>query len=246
MEESRLAWMLLGALLGAVAGSFLATLAIRWPQARSIADGRSRCDGCGVVLGPAQLMPLLSYAMARGRCRRCAAPIDWRHPAMEIACVAIGAAAFMAKPGLEGAAGALFGWLLATLALLDLDHFWLPDALVAPLAGLGLASGALGLAPPLSDRVIGLAAGWGALALLAAIYRAVRKRHGLGAGDAKLLGAIGAWLGWTVLPWVVLGACGLGLAWVLAARARGTNMAATDRLPLGSLLAIAASVAWFF
>jgi leader peptidase (prepilin peptidase)/N-methyltransferase len=218
-----------------VIGSFLSTLAIRWPAGRSIARGRSRCDGCGVAIPAWRLVPLASYALQRGRCGGCERPIDWRHPAMELLCALIGFVALWLSPDWAGAAGALFGWGLAVLALLDRDHFWLPDRLTLPLGALGLAIGPALLA----DRVIGAVAGYAALALIAAGYKTARGRVGLGQGDAKLLGAIGAWLGWRMLPWVVLGACAIGIVWAVLAR-----KSATDRLPLGTLLAVAAWGAW--
>ncbi|NIJ06653.1 leader peptidase (prepilin peptidase)/N-methyltransferase [Sphingomonas vulcanisoli] len=225
----------LAGIVGAVVGSFLATLAIRWPAGRSIARGRSACDGCGLVLAPGRLVPLVSYAGTRGRCSACGAAIDWRHPAMEVACAAIGGIALWIAPGPAGWLGALFGWALGVLALLDADHFWLPDVLTLPLLAGGLVVGV----PPFGARLIGAAAGWAVLALLAYLYRRARGRIGLGQGDAKLLGAIGAWLGWAVLPWVVLGACAIGIAWALV---RG--MRRDDRLPFGALLAGAAWAGW--
>ncbi|WP_174274376.1 prepilin peptidase [Sphingomonas bacterium] len=227
------------AVLGAIAGSFLSTLAIRWPEHRSIVQGRSACDGCGITIGAWRLVPIVSYLWARGRCWCCGAPIYRTHPMMEVGCTLIGAAALLVQPGPAGWCGAMFGWLLATLALLDHEHFWLPDRLTLPLAALGLLAGAIGVPPALPDRLIGAIAGWLALALLARGYRAARGRVGLGQGDAKLLGAIGAWLGWAALPWVVIAACAIGFAVALIRKMRGT-----DRLPLGALLACAAWPAW--
>ena len=113
-------------------------------------------------------------------------------------------------PGWLGLAGALFGWVLLTLALLDAGHFWLPDKLTLPLLLLGLA---IVNEPPLLHRLIGAAAGYAVLALIALAYRAARGREGLGGGDPKLLAAIGAWLGWQALPFVLLAASLAGLAW---------------------------------
>lgn len=225
-----------GVLFGAIAGSFLATLAIRWPAARSVAAGRSACDRCGVPIPAWRLVPLASFFLQRGRCRACGGRIDRRHPAMEWGCAVIGAAAMAWRPDWTGAAGCLFGWLLATLALLDRDHFWLPDRLTLPLLAIGLAIGPVAF----SDRAIGGMAGYAALALLAWGYKRARGRVGLGMGDAKLLAAIGAWLGWRTLPFVVLGACALGLLWALVSR-KGR----LDRLPLGTLLAASAWMGWF-
>lgn len=237
-------WTAGGAIVGALAGSFLATLAIRWPRGQSIARGRSRCDGCAMTLPPHALVPLASFLILRGRCRACGRAINARQPAMELLCALIGGLAMWVRPDAAGLAGALFGWMLATLALLDFDHLWLPDALVLPLGAGGLTGGLYGLAPTLPDRVIGAAAGYLAFALTAGAYRSVRKRVGLGQGDVKLAAAIGAWLGYRALPWVVLGAACLGLGACVLALPMGRKVTLADRMPLGALLAIAAWPAW--
>lgn len=237
-------WALALGVLGVVAGSFLATLVVRWPAGRTL-GGRSACDGCGRTLGAGELVPLLSAAASRGRCRGCGARIDPVHPAMELACVAVGASAGWAAPGLEGAAGAAFGWLLAALAALDRRAFWLPDRLVLPLAAIGLVGDVAGLAPPLTERLIGGAGGFALLWAVAAGYRRLRGREGLGGGDPKLFGAIGLWLGWRVLPAVLLVAGLIGLGVVAFRALSGRPMARTDALPLGTLLAAAAYPAWW-
>ena len=98
MVEMLLCPVLLG-LLGAVIGSFLATLVIRWPQGRSVLRGRSHCDGCDAALSARDLVPLASSALARGRCRRCGAAIDSRHWQIELGCLGIGVLAGVAVPG---------------------------------------------------------------------------------------------------------------------------------------------------
>jgi len=239
-------WAALLAALGAVLGSFIATLVIRWPQERSVVKGRSHCDACDAVLGPRDLIPLVSAMLSRGRCRHCGAPIDPRHWQIELAALGIGAVAGLIVPGAAGLAGAIFGWLLLVLAALDITDFWLPDPLNLLLALAGLATGLMGLDPPLVARVIGGVAGFGGLWLLGLAYRYLRGREGLGGGDPKLLGAIGLWLGWQMLPAVLLLAALTGLALVLAGMLRGRAARLDDRVPFGALLAIAAYPAWLF
>jgi leader peptidase (prepilin peptidase)/N-methyltransferase len=229
-----------GALLGLIIGSFTATLVIRWPQGRSVLMGRSHCDRCNVQLGARDLIPVASHLIARGKCRACGAAIDPRHLAIELVSAIIGAVALSLNPGIAGLGGALFGWMLIALAALDVEHFWLPDRLTLPLAALGIG---LGLGA-IEDRVIGGAAGFAALAGIAYVYKLTRGREGLGGGDPKLFGAIGAWLGWQALPFILLGASGTGLVWALLRHLRGTPIAATDRLPFGALMAIVAFPLW--
>jgi leader peptidase (prepilin peptidase)/N-methyltransferase len=234
--------ILLG-VLGLILGSFIATLVLRWPAGRSV-GGRSACDACGRVLAPWELVPLASAAVLRGRCRTCRAPIVGLHSWVELAALSIGAAAGAVAPWPEALAGAAFGWLLLTLALLDGRHWWLPDPITALLAAGGIATGLLGLGPPLLDRAIGGLAGFGALWSIATAYRRLRGREGMGGGDPKLFGGIGLWLGWQLLPSVLLVASLLGLGVVLFRTLTGRAMARTDALPLGVLLAAAAYPAW--
>lgn len=223
------------AVVGAVVGSFLALVSLRWPAGRPIGLTRSACGGCGTTLGPGELVPLLSFAVQRGRCRRCASRIPWRYPTVEAAAAAIGVVSVLVLPLPAAAAVAGLGWALLLLALLDAEHFWLPAAVTWPLAAAGLAVTAALRPEALADHVIGAAAGWASLALVATAYRRVRRRVGLGGGDAKLFAAAGAWLGWSALPLVLGSAAVAGLA--VALLLRGRDVTAAMRLPFGVFLA---------
>jgi len=231
--------ILIGSGLGAVIGSFLGALVMRWPRGDSIVRGRSRCDGCGRILGIVDLIPLLGAVIRRGRCRQCGARIDCAHAIMEVGCAAIGGIALWLLPPFAALVIAIAGWMLLALAVLDARHFWLPDRLTLPLAVIGLTLGDWVLPAPFQDRMIGAALGYGLLFALAWGYERLRGREGLGLGDAKLLGAIGAWVGWQVLPLVLLAASMAGLLWALIARLRGEVVEGRTRLPLGTFLCLA-------
>lgn len=240
------AWLsvALGGGLGAIVGSFAGTIVSRWPQGRSVVAGRSACDGCGQGLRARDLVPVLGYALSRGKCHACGAPIDPLYPAIEIACAALGGLAFAALPVPHALLLCLFFWVLVALASIDTRHFWLPDALVLPLAAAGLLAPLLIDAPPdFAARLLGLFAGFGSLALIALGYRAARGRDGLGGGDAKLLGAVGAWSGWQSLPLILLIAASAALVVVVLRLARGGTVKMDDRLPFGAFLA-GAAIAW--
>ena len=238
------AWPLALALMGAIVGSFVATIVIRWPQGRSAMRGRSACDACGRTLRAVDLVPIVSAIALRGRCRTCHAPIDRRHRGIEVAALVIGALAGFAVPSPVALAGAAFGWLLLTAAAIDAAELWLPDRLTLVIALAGGAAALLGVAPDWHDRAIGGAAGFASLWLVAAGYRWWRGHEGLGGGDPKLLGAIGVWLGWSLLPAVLVLAGMIGLGVALLLHWRGHHVTARTALPFGTFLAIAAYPAW--
>lgn len=190
------------------------------------------------------MVPIVSWAMRRGRCRTCGAQIDARHVAMELAAALMGLVAALVFPWPMALATALFGWWLLILAALDVEHHWLPDALTLPLIPAGLLVAWLELGPPLLDRIAGAVAGGLALWLIALAYRAVRSLEGMGGGDPKLFAGIGAWLGLFGLPFVLVGASVLGLFSVAAMSLRGNEVNAKTRLPLGALLAVSAWAVW--
>lgn len=244
MTEPAILYPLALGVLGAIVGSFVAALVVRWPDGRSVMRGRSACDACERTLGARDLVPIVSALVLRGRCRTCAAPIDPRHWQIEVAAVAIGVVAGLTTATPVALAGAVFGWLLLALAALDVAALWLPDRLTGTLAVAGAASAAVGVVPDIGDRLIGGAAGFAVLWLVAAAYHRVRGVDGMGGGDPKLFGAIGLWLGWRMLPAVLLIASLVGLAVVLIARARGREVGRDTPLPFGALLAVAAYPAW--
>lgn len=237
-------WFVSAFILGAIIGSFLATLILRWPQERSLVSGRSICDGCGRTLSITDLVPLISALALRGRCGSCQAPIDWLHFKVELACGLAGAAALWFAPGVEGLGWAVLTWFLITLAILDHRHFWLPDALTLPLAFLGFTLAMWVTPVTIADRVIGAGLAYGGLMLIALSYRKLRDRVGMGGGDPKLLGALGAWFGWQTLPLVLLFASLAALAAAAVNAARGADISPSTQMPFGTYMAIAALPAW--
>jgi leader peptidase (prepilin peptidase)/N-methyltransferase len=236
----------IAALLGLLAGSFIATLVLRWPRGERLV-GRSRCDRCGARLGLLELVPLLGFAWRRGHCGHCGQPIDWRHPAIEASAAAIAMLAVAAAPGPLGAAGALFGWMLLAMGALDAEHYWLPDRLTLPFLGLGLVLG-LGTFP---ERALGAALGGGALLLLRVGFERMTGREGLGLGDVKLMAGLGAWLSWVSLaPLLLLASLlGLGAAMFRLVQARRAGVASLGSAPavaFGACLAAAAFPLWLY
>ena len=234
----------LGGLLGLVIGSVLATVLVRWPKGEGALAGRSRCDACGAVLGPLDLVPILSWLIRRGRCRTCGVPIDPRHLVIELAAGMIGVVAVLAHPLPLALVTAGLGWWLLLVAALDVEVEWLPDLLTLPLILLGLVAAWAGFGPPLAERLWGVGIGWASLEAIRLIYRLSRGRDGMGGGDPKLFAAAGAWVGVWNLPVTLLAAGLLGIGAALTLMLRGKVVAAETRLPLGTLIAIALWPAW--
>jgi len=230
----------LAVLIAPFVGSFLGVLIRRLPRGRPVALDRSRCEGCGHVLGPRELIPLLSYLVQHGRCRSCGAQIDAFHPIIELATTIVAVIA-VAVAGPQGPllwGDVILGWGLMTLAWIDIETWRLPDVLTLPLLLLGLGEAlAFRDAFVLEDRLIAVVLGWSALAAVALLYRKVRGRTGLGWGDPKLFAAGCAWTGLAELPFILLGAAVLGLLTALVLRITGRRVSADTALPFGPCLA---------
>jgi leader peptidase (prepilin peptidase)/N-methyltransferase len=182
----------------------------------------------------------------KGRCRYCHEEIGYFPLAMEIAALGVAAWAATETSGWILAAGCLLGWWLLLLAVIDWRTFLLPDVLTLPLAVAGITV-SYAIAPrALADHLIGAFAGFFAFAALAFVYSRVRKREGLGLGDAKLMGALGAWLSWQGLPSALLFGAFAGLAFVLARSAVRRRLKPSDPIPFGAFLALGGWLVWLY
>lgn len=226
---------LVGGAIGLIIGSYLATILVRSPLDLSANHGRSRCDGCLRQLSWYELVPILSFVRVRGRCSTCRLSISLLHPVVEVGCGMLGAYFF----GVGGLILAPLAWLLLLLALFDARLLWLPDRLVAVLALVCIAEPAFYSETGMGERVLGGATGFASLWIIAAVYRRLTGRDGLGGGDAKLFGALGLWLGARDLPLLMVIACGIGLL-DLAARWQRGAVRREVHLPLGTYLCLAA------
>lgn len=251
MSDPGLALLQLAAVFafGLLIGSFLNVVIHRGPRLWGLTDGeprgdlvspRSYCPSCKAPIHWSGLVPLASFIAQKGKCRSCGARIALRYPAVELLGGAVALASGLAF-GLSWAAlaTAIFGWALLALAFIDLETGYLPDAITLPLIAGGLIANAFNLIAPLSDAAIGAAAGYIAFRIVGALYQSVRKRDGLGQGDAKLLAAIGAWGGWAILPAVVFTGAIATLAAVALSRARGKDAPMDQPIAFGPGLCVA-------
>lgn len=227
-------------------GSFLGCVVARLPSGRSIVWSRSACDLCDHPLDARDLVPIVSWLASRGRCRYCGGKIGLRLLLTELGALAIALWAASVAQGAALWASCLLGWMLFALALIDIDESVLPDVLTLSLLVLGFAATAYLAPAQLTNCAIGAAAGFIFFAALRWIYRMLRRREGLGLGDAKLLAASGAWVAWTGLPSVVLVAAAATLAFVLVAAVRGEAIAGDRRIPFGPALCFGTWIVWLY
>jgi leader peptidase (prepilin peptidase)/N-methyltransferase len=256
------------AVLGLLVGSFLNVVIHRLPRmmergwaeqcaelagreadaqpAYNLVVPRSACPSCGHVLRAIENVPVLSWLALRGRCSKCRARISPRYPVVELAGgVAAFAAIWAFGPTAKGLAACVLLWTLIALAFIDADTQLLPDDLTLPLLWAGLAANLFGLFVPLASAVIGAIAGYLVLWTVYWLFKLIRGKEGMGYGDFKLLAALGAWLGWPMLPQIILVSSVLGaLGGILAILVKGRDGATP--LPFGPWLAGAGAVALFF
>lgn len=206
---------------------------------------RSKCPACGHAITALENIPVVSWLALRGKCSACGARISARYPIVEVLGGGLGAlAVWQFGATVAGVAACGLLWTLLALTCIDFDTQLLPDDLTLPLLWAGLAVNLFGVFVPLRDAVIGAMAGYLVLWTIYWLFKLIRGKEGMGYGDFKLLGALGAWLGWQVLPLIVLlssvvGAV-IGIGLVLA-RGRDHNIP----LAFGPYLAIAGAIALF-
>ena len=257
-------------LLGLVVGSFLNVVILRLPRhmhaelAEACADLRnettepvanrwfgldyliwppSTCPKCGHAIRAWENIPLLSYLLLRGRCSSCSTPIGVRYPLVELATGLLSLLVVVHfGVTLAGASALLLVWALIAMTVIDLDEQLLPDQLTLPMVWVGLLVNIDGTFTDLTSAVIGAAAGYLSLWFVFQLFRLLTGREGMGYGDFKLLAVFGAFLGWQLLPQVILlsslvgAVVGIGLV-VLRGRDRQIP------IPFGPYLAVAGLVA---
>lgn len=204
---------------------------------------RSACPACGHQITALENIPIISYLALRGKCRGCKAPISARYPLVEAFTGAVSALlAWKFGFGMAAIAAIAFGWAMIALTFIDYDTQLLPDDITLPLMWLGLLLNLNHVFTDLPSAVIGAVVGYLALWSVYWLFKLATGKEGMGYGDFKLLAAIGAWLGWTMLPLVILLSAGVGAIvgislMVFAKRGRDVP------IPFGPYLAAAGFIA---
>mgnify|MGYP000058227161 FL=1 len=213
----------------------------------SLAKPRSRCPDCGHQITAIENIPLISYLLIlRGKCSGCKAPISPRYPIIEALTGLLSAyVAWHFGPTLQAVGALALIWSLIALAAIDLDTQLLPDSITLPLLWLGLGFNLWATYTDLSSAVVGAMLGYLALWSVFWLFKLATGKEGMGYGDFKLLAALGAWLGWSMLPAIILlssvvGAA-VGITLIVAAR-HGRNVP----IPFGPYLAAAGGIALFW
>lgn len=225
------------AILGLLFGSFASLAAYRLPRGEPVVTGRSRCPHCGQELGVADLVPVLSYIRARGKCRYCAAPVSPRYPLIEIATAILFVLALAAAgPGLPAIVLGLLAVGLVIITAIDLEHQIIPDQASLALGALGVAYHAL-----LDNRMDGwISAGAGALAgftiawALRIVFQRLKGREALGFGDVKFFAVAGLWTGISGLADFMMISGLAGILFAVGWRWRGGDAV----FPFGPALAV--------
>ena len=207
---------------------------------------RSACPHCGHGITALENIPVLSYLVLRGKCSQCKAPISARYPVIEAITGALsGWLIWQFGGGMTGLAVLVFAWMLIAMTFIDADTQLLPDDLTLPLLWLGLLVNLNSTFVPLQEAVIGAVIGYLCLWLIFWAFKLATGKEGMGYGDFKLLAALGAWLGWKMLPVIVLlssvvGAI-VGIALIILAK-RGRDIP----MPFGPYLAAAGMLAMVY
>ena len=249
------------AIFGLIFGSFGNVLIWRVPRGESIVSPPSHCPNCGHAVRWYDNLPVVSWLVLRGRCRDCGVPIPWRYPVVEgVSAVLWVLAGLYWGFSLATPFAIAFLYLLLILSAVDIDTRRLPTVLIAALAAVGAVGAVLGqltgrpvtplvgvatagwLSSPVTVAALGLVLGGGLAWCLASLYRLIRKRTGLGAGDIRLLGALGLFLGtYVLLAFVIANALGLVAGFVqMALRHGDPERHDSPSVPFGPFLAAGA------
>lgn len=192
-------------LFGAIFGSFANVVILRLPAEQSVVRPGSRCRACGASIRWYDNIPIVSWFLLRGRCRQCQAAFSVRYPLVEFLTAILFAAAF----GVDGWSWSLlehliFLWALVVCTFIDIDHMILPDEFTLSGIAIGLLGAFLNPDRTVLDAFLGVLAGGGFLWFMAWLYYALSGNEGMGGGDVKLLGWIGAVLGIHAIPFVIM------------------------------------------
>jgi leader peptidase (prepilin peptidase)/N-methyltransferase len=256
-------------ILGLLIGSFLNVLILRLPalleydwrcQCRELLEldgdtakpppgivaSRSKCPNCSHRIRAWENIPLISYVILRGRCSNCKTKISFRYPLVELLTgLAFLVTAWHFGPGLPALSGLVLAAFLVTLTGIDVDHQLLPDNMTLPLMWGGIVLSIWSLHTDLHSSVLGAIAGYMILWTIYQLFRVLTGKEGMGYGDFKLMAALGAWMGWQMLPLIILLSSVVGAALGLMLMATG-RLKRDKPMPFGPFIATAGWIAFIW
>lgn len=232
-------------IFGLCIGSFLNVCIYRLPQSKSIVHPRSMCPQCGTLIRFYDNLPILSYLLLRGKCRHCKAPISFRYPVVEMLSGLFAVSIFL-KYGtsLEAAIYYTFIATLLVITFIDIDHQIIPDMITLP--GIPICFAASFALPQITyiESLLGILIGGGSLFAVAWLYHLLTKKEGMGGGDIKLLGMMGAIIGWKGVLFTIFVASAIGTVSGMLIMLK-TRKSMKLAVPFGPFLAIG-SIAYIF
>ncbi|MEE8320377.1 MAG: A24 family peptidase [Gammaproteobacteria bacterium] len=268
LQQNPTAFCLFLGILGLIVGSFLNVVIYRLPRMMendwraqccelleldasdekteppfNLVKPRSQCPHCGHQINALENIPVLSYLFLKGKCATCHKRISIRYPVIEITSgVAAAVVACHFGYGLQTASAVLLTWALICLSMIDFDHQLLPDDITLPFLWLGLACNLFGVFTDIYSSLIGAMVGYGVLWCVYILFKLVTGKEGMGYGDFKLLAMLGAWLGWQMLPVIILVSSFLGAIIGIGMILFRSHDKSTP-IPFGPYLAIAGWIA---
>lgn len=270
LSQSELSLWLVTGILGLLVGSFLNVVIYRLPlmmergwrsectllmeievpegeaERFNLMAPRSSCPNCGHMITALENIPVISYLIQRGKCSSCKTSISAQYPILELA-TALLSVIVVWQMGFswQSAAALVFTWSLITLSTIDFKTQLLPDQITLPLVWLGLLINLNGIFTDYSSSLIGAVLGYLSLWSVYHLFRLLTGKEGMGYGDFKLLAALGAWMGWQMLPIIILLSSVLGALIGITLMATGKHKQGTP-MPFGPFLALAGWVALFW
>ena len=269
LEQNTLLFLTSIALLGLLVGSFLNVVIYRLPlmmqkswryecqvfleqdvdspqETFNLSQPRSRCSSCKHLISAKENIPVISYLFLKGRCMHCKASISIRYPIIEVITAALSVAtAYHFGINVQTIYALFFVWVLICLSLIDFDTQLLPDNITLPLLWLGLFASLFNIFVSPTDAIIGALAGYLSLWSVYWLFKVLTGKEGMGHGDFKLLAAIGAFLGWQILPLVIMLSAFIGAVvgiLLIVFKRHNKNLA----IPFGPYLSLAALIALFY
>ena len=268
LQQTPYAFVTLMGIIGLLVGSFLNVVILRLPKMMhaewnreckllleissekdvleeeyNLVRPRSHCPNCEHKIAAWENIPVLSYLLLKGKCSNCQNPISIRYPTIELLSGLL--TLFIAGHfgfGLQAIFAVLLTWALLSLSIIDAEHQLLPDDITLPFLWLGILINTFGLFTDVYSSLFGVMAGYGSLWSVYMLFKLVTGKEGMGYGDFKLLAMLGAWMGWQILPLVIIlsSMCGaiVGVGLILARKHDRKNP-----IPFGPYLAMAGWIA---